>query len=217
MHLVLFGPPGAGKGTQASLLQEHLQIPHISTGDILRAAKRKKTPLGLEAARSIDDGNFVPDEVVVALVSERIDAKDCADGFMLDGFPRNVPQAAELERMFLSRQIHLTAAVSLEVDDALLLKRLTRRRVCSVCGHSYHLDFAKPKQAGLCDLDQAPLVRRADDNEAAIRQRLQTYHAQTAPLKDYYRQRKLLIEINAEQVPEQVFKAIIKALGQEQR
>lgn len=215
MHLVFFGPPGAGKGTQAKMLQERLQIPHVSTGDILRAAKRQKTALGLKAAESIDDGNFVSDAVAEALVAERIRLEDCKAGFILDGFPRNVAQASALERMLAELELTLDDAVSLEVEDKTLLNRLIRRRVCSQCGHSYHLDFAPPKQSGRCDFDGSALVQRADDNKEAIQQRLHTYHEQTEPLKSFYRQRSLLLEINAEQKPEQVYRSICQALDLE--
>lgn len=214
MRLIIFGPPGAGKGTQAKRLVETLGVPQISTGDILRAAKRDGSAMGLKAAEYTDGGNLVPDEIVIDIIEERINKKDCKTGFMLDGFPRTIPQAEALDRILANHGDALDHVISLEVDDKLLLQRLTRRRSCSSCGKIYHLDFSPPKIKGHCDDDGAVLLHRTDDQQAAISQRLQTFHKQTKPLKLYYQERHLLRKINGEQNPDDVFASIVAVLQQ---
>ncbi|MFH1811568.1 MAG: adenylate kinase [Pseudomonadota bacterium] len=213
MRIVLFGPPGAGKGTQAKKLVDSLQVPQISTGDILRAAKKEGTPMGKKAAEFMDAGKLVPDEVVIGIIDERTTKPDCSKGFMLDGFPRTIPQAEALGAMLGKRNQKIDHVVSLEVDDGALVQRLTRRRSCPTCGHIYHLDFSPPKTAGKCDHDGAELTHRADDQEGAIRERLSVFHSQTSPLKDFYKKAGLLREVPGEGKPDQVFGAVRKALG----
>jgi adenylate kinase len=192
MNLILLGAPGAGKGTQSKLLQEKLNIPQVSTGDMLRAARQAQTPLGLQAESYMNVGKLVPDEVVIGLIRERLSASDCRDGFILDGFPRTVAQAEALKKLLAGLGRKLDAAVSLEVPEQELIQRLTGRRTCSQCGTGYHLVFSPPKRDEVCDRCGGTLVQREDDREETIRQRLKVYEEQTAPLVAYYRKEGLL-------------------------
>lgn len=187
MNLILLGPPGVGKGTQAKLLIDRFGIPQISTGDILRAAVKELTPMGIKAKGFMDSGALVPDEVVIGIVEERLAQPDCQKGFILDGFPRTVPQADALGQVLAGMNKNIDHVVSLSVDKAELLKRLTGRRACSKCGAGYHLDFAPPAAAGTCDACGGELFQREDDKEETILNRLAVYEAQTAPLISYYR------------------------------
>lgn len=196
MHIILLGPPGAGKGTQAVLLAKQEGIPHISTGDILRAAKSAGTPLGKMAAQYMDRGDLVPDDVVIGLVKERLQQPDCRKGFIFDGFPRTVPQADALGRALAETGLPLTAVISIEVPDAVLVDRAVGRRSCPQCGEIYHLTSKPPKVAGICDHDGATLVQRADDAPEVVENRLRRYHEQTAPLISYYRAKGLLQTID---------------------
>jgi len=182
MKLILLGPPGAGKGTQAKLLAERLEIPQIATGDILRAAVKQGTPMGLKAKGFMDAGSLVPDEVVVGIVRERLQQVDCARGFILDGFPRTVAQAEALKEMLASLGKNLNAVISLEVDNEALVRRLTGRRTCQECGRGFHVDFDPPKTDGTCDACGGELYQRDDDREETIRRRLEVYTDQTQPL-----------------------------------
>lgn len=186
MNLILLGAPGAGKGTQSKLLQEKWNIPQISTGDMLRAAKQAKTPLGLQAEIFMNAGKLVPDEVVIGLIRERLAAPDTAKGFILDGFPRTVAQAEALGGLLKDLNRRLDAVVNLEVPEAELVERLTGRWTCSNCGTGFHLRFSPPKQEGTCDRCGGGLIQREDDQEATIRRRLKVYLEQTAPLVAYY-------------------------------
>lgn len=208
MRLVLFGPPGAGKGTQAQRLVSALAIPQISTGDILRAAIKAGTPLGKTAAGFMDQGRLVPDDVVIGIIEQRTLQADCTPGFMLDGFPRTIPQAEALDAMLAKRQQRVDHVLSLEVDDAVLVKRLSRRRTCPSCGTIYHLDFSPPRAASTCDKDGSALTHRSDDQESAIQERLRVFHQQTSPLKAYYRQRGLLRPVDGSGAPDTVFQSI---------
>ncbi|MCC6272505.1 MAG: adenylate kinase [Deltaproteobacteria bacterium] len=192
MNLILLGAPGAGKGTQSKLLQEKWKIPQISTGDMLRAAKQAKTPLGLQAETFMNAGKLVPDEVVIGLIRERLAAPDTARGFILDGFPRTVAQAEALGGLLKDLNRRLDAVVNLEVPEAELVERLTGRRTCSNCGTGFHLVFSPPRQAGFCDRCGGSLIQREDDQEATIRRRLKVYLEQTAPLVAYYERAGLL-------------------------
>jgi adenylate kinase len=192
MNLVLLGPPGAGKGTQAKLLIKKFGIPQVSTGDILRAAVKEQTPMGLKAKAFMDDGALVPDEVVVGIVSERLIKPDCKEGFILDGFPRTVGQADALKVMLAGLGKEIEHVVSITVDKEELLRRVTGRRTCKGCGKGYHIEFEAPQLQGRCDECGGDLVQRDDDREETMRKRLDVYEQQTEPLIDYYRSAKLL-------------------------
>ncbi|MDX9708860.1 MAG: adenylate kinase [Trichloromonas sp.] len=196
MKLILLGPPGAGKGTQAKMLMDRYGIPQISTGDILRGAVKAGTPMGLKAKSYMDAGGLVPDEVVVGIVRERLQERDCQAGFILDGFPRTVPQADALAEALAALGRPLDAVISLSVDVEALVERLTGRRTCRDCGQGYHVTFAAPKTAGVCDACGGELLQRDDDREETIRRRLDVYGDQTSPLIDYYRNAGLLTEVD---------------------
>lgn len=196
MKLVLLGPPGAGKGTQAAMLVEKFGIPQISTGDMLRAAVKEQSPMGIKAKHYMDSGALVPDEVVVGIVQERLQQDDCQAGFILDGFPRTVAQADALKASLAELGKNLDAVVSLDVDTEALVERLTGRRSCGSCGKGFHLKFDPPGADGKCSACGGELVHRDDDKEATIRNRMDVYHQQTAPLEDYYRNEGLLKSID---------------------
>jgi adenylate kinase len=208
MRLILLGPPGAGKGTQAELIKEHFQIPHISTGDMLRAARKERTPLGQKAEKYMEAGQLVPDEVVVGIVAERLAQPDCSQGFLLDGFPRTVEQAKALE----AANTEIDAVLSIEVPRALLVERLSGRWICRSCGKAWHTVFNPPPQSQFCDCG-GELYQRSDDNRETVQERLDVYLEQTSPLKDWYGQRNLLIPIDGDQAIEEVFAVILNALG----
>lgn len=199
MKLVLLGPPGAGKGTQAAMLVEKLGIPQISTGDMLRAAVKAQTSMGLKAKECMDSGALVSDEIVVGIVRDRLQEEDCNAGFILDGFPRTVPQADALKVVLAELGKDLDSVVSLEVDTDALVERLTGRRTCGACGKGFHLKFDPPGADGLCSVCGGELVHRDDDKEETIRNRMDVYHRQTAPLEDYYRNEELLQAIDGMQ------------------
>jgi adenylate kinase len=193
LNLILLGPPGAGKGTQAERLREDFAMPHISTGDILRAQVADGTELGLAAKRYMDAGELVPDEVIVGMITQRVDDGDARDGFLLDGFPRNEHQADELRDALAAMDRHLTAALLIEVPDEEVVRRLAGRRTCvKNPSHIYHVDFDPPKHEDVCDQDGARLIQRDDDREETIRRRLEVYHSQTEPLVAYYDRAELL-------------------------
>jgi adenylate kinase len=196
MKLILLGPPGAGKGTQAKMLTEEFSIPQISTGDILRAAVKEGTPMGQRAKAFMDSGALVPDAVVVGIVQERLQKADCAAGFVLDGFPRTVPQADALRETLSQLGKDLDAVVSLEVDTEALVERLTGRRTCKGCGRGYHVHFDPPAQSDRCDSCGGELFQRDDDREETIRHRLSVYREQTSPLIDYYQEQALILRVD---------------------
>lgn len=195
VNLILLGPPGAGKGTQAQFIIKELQIPQVSTGDMLRSAVKEQTPLGIKAKIFMDQGHLVPDEIVIGIVAERITQKDCEKGFILDGFPRTAAQAESLKEMLSRLGRSIDHVISIEVDRNDLLVRLTGRRTCRGCGKGYHVTFAPPRQVGLCDDCGGMLIQRDDDREETIRKRLDVYDQQTAPLIDYYGRESLLRQI----------------------
>jgi len=192
LNLILLGPPGAGKGTQAAKLTNDFAIPHISTGDMLRAAVGNQTPLGVEAKRYMDSGELVPDSVIIGVVLERIAQDDARDGFLLDGFPRTVAQADALGHDIEKLDRRLTAALLIDVPDEIVVKRISGRRMNPKTGRIYHVDFDPPKQGGICDEDGTQLIQRDDDREETVRKRLVVYHEQTEPLIHYYDEQGLL-------------------------
>ena len=212
MKLILLGPPGAGKGTQAKMLTEKFLIPQISTGDILRAAVKDGTPMGRKAREYMDAGGLVPDEVVVGIVRDRLQESDCGNGFILDGFPRTVAQADALHASLQNMGKKLDRVISLEVDTEALVERLTGRRACKVCGRGYHLKFDPPAETGICDTCGGELFQRDDDQEETIRKRLQVYTDQTAPLISYYRAAGVLMELDGMQPIPQVQEKMLTLL-----
>ncbi len=211
VNIILMGLPGAGKGTQAERIVEEFNIPHISTGDMFRAAVKNETPLGLEAKSYMDKGLLVPDEVVIGIVRERLSMEDCAKGFLLDGFPRTVPQAEALTATVKELGREINHVININVRREQLIERLTGRWICPVCGASYHTMFNPPKEAGVCDKDGGKLYQREDDKPEVVAQRLDVNIAQTQPLIDYYSAQELLRDINGEQDIQVVF-AEIKSL-----
>ncbi len=213
MRVIFLGPPGAGKGTQARALAEAEGVPQIATGDMLRDAAQRGTRLGLLAQSYMERGALVPDDVVVGLVAERLDAMDARKGFVLDGFPRTVTQAEALERLLKDRDLAVERVIFFEVSEQELLRRLTGRRVCRQCHATYHVVFSAPAQAGSCDRCGGELYQREDDGEAAVRRRLEVYAAQTTPLLDYYRSRGLLAAVPGEGSLQEIGGAIRRAVA----
>ncbi len=212
-RVVLLGPPGAGKGTQAKLLQERYAACQISTGDILRKAVAERTPLGIQAAEYMDRGALVPDEVIVGLVAERLKEKDCESGFILDGFPRTIPQAESLDGILREMNLDLNRALSMRVPRSVIIERLAGRRSCKNCGALAHVVFRPPKREGVCDRCGGELIQRQDDKEDTIAYRLEVYDRQTAPLIDYYRRRNLLREIDGVGTVDEIRARLEQVLG----
>lgn len=208
MKLILLGAPGAGKGTQAEIISEKLHIPTISTGNILREAIKNGTETGLKAKSFMDAGKLVPDDVIIGIVSERVVQPDCANGFILDGVPRTLPQAEALE----AAGIHFDRVVSIEIEDAVIEARMTGRRVCGSCGASFHLTAHPPKVEGVCDVCGEKLVIRKDDNPETVKDRLVVYHQQTEPLIAYYREKGLLKTVNGLTGVDRVAEDFLKTL-----
>lgn len=212
MQIVLFGPPGAGKGTQAKFLSEEFNIPHISTGDILRENVKKGTALGMKAKSYMDKGELVPDQLLNDLVRSRLEEPDTKRGFLLDGYPRTIPQAKALDEILDDLNRKLTAVVNIDVGTSALVKRLSGRRICRQCGASYHVTFNPPKVKDICDMCAGELYQRADDTEDAIRNRLAVYKKQTQPVLDYYKKKGVLIDIDGDREIEEVKADVIRAL-----
>lgn len=212
MRLIIFGPQGAGKGTQSATIAEKYGIPAVSTGEIFRWAIKGRTALGLKVLEYVDEGHLVPDELTIGVIEERLSAADCADGFLLDGFPRNLHQADALDEILSRQNAELDAALVIEVPDDVSLHRLLGRRVCSSCGRNYHIDNP-PKVNWTCDACGGEVVERTDDHEEdTIRERLTTYHEQTEPLKAHYEARGLLRKVDGVGLPEDVFARIVSVL-----
>jgi adenylate kinase len=213
MKIIILGPPGSGKGTQAKMIAERLEIPQISTGDMLRAAVKEGSPMGLKAKAMMDEGALVADEVVVGIVRERLQKKDCGRGFILDGFPRTVPQANALKVTLEELDKGLDVVLSLEVDNDAVVERVAGRRTCRGCGKMYHLRFDPPVAAGQCDKCGGELFQRDDDREETIRKRLEVYAQQTAPLIEYYQSEGVLCTIDGMQSIQAVQEQVTAVLG----
>ena len=210
MKLILLGAPGAGKGTQAEVISEKYNIPTISTGNIIRAAVKNGTEMGLKAKAYIDSGRLVPDDVVIGIIKERLSENDCENGFILDGFPRTIPQAEALDDM----NITIDAVLSLEVADREIVQRMSGRRVCEKCGASYHLKYKKPNKEGVCDVCGGVLVIRKDDEPDTVIDRLDIFHKQTEPLKNYYKNQNKLILVDGQQEVADTTKLVLAALSE---
>lgn len=213
MKLIMLGAPGAGKGTQAKKIAAKYQIPHISTGDIFRANIKAGTELGMKAKSYMDQGQLVPDEVTIGMLLDRISQDDCQNGYVLDGFPRTIPQAESLTAALKERGEKMDYAVNVDVPDANIVERMSGRRACLGCGATYHIVYNAPKTEGICDACGEKLVLRDDDKPETVQKRLSVYHEQTQPLIDYYKQEGILAEVDGTQDMEKVFRDIVKILG----
>lgn len=196
MRLILLGPPGAGKGTQAKRVIEEFDIPHISTGDIFRKNIKEKTELGQKVEGLLAEGKLVPDELTIEIVWDRLDQEDCKNGFLLDGFPRTIPQAEALDEGLAKRGLKLDRVLNIDVEKDSLVKRLSGRRVCPNCGASYHIDNNPPKVEGICDVCQTPVIQREDDKEQTVLDRIKVYDSQTKPLVDFYNKQDLVFTVD---------------------
>ena len=213
MNIVFLGPPGAGKGTQAKRIAEKYGIPQISTGDMFREHLSKGTELGQKAKEYMDKGQLVPDEIVLGMVEERLKQPDCEKGFILDGFPRTVPQAEALDKLLEKMGKKIDYAICIDVPDDELVKRLTGRRTCKKCGMMYHVMFKPPKEEGKCDVCGGELYQRADDNEETVRNRLKVYHEQTEPIIAYYEKKGVLHRVDGMGSIDEIFDRIVQILG----
>ena len=209
MKLILLGAPGAGKGTQADILCKELDIPTISTGNILRAAIKNGTPTGMKAKAYMDEGKLVPDDVIIGIITERVAEEDCKNGYILDGVPRTIAQAESLEKA----GIVFDDVISIEISDEVIMERMSGRRVCEHCGASYHLVAVPPKQEGICDKCGGKLIQRHDDEPETVKHRLEVYHQETEPLKEFYAKRGLLKSVENQPTVAETSEAILRALG----
>lgn len=210
MRIILLGAPGAGKGTQAEIISETYKIPTVSTGNIIRAALENGTEMGLKAKAYTEKGELVPDEVVIGIIKERLAENDCKNGFILDGFPRTIPQAEALENM----NIAIDAALSIEVEDSKIVKRMSGRRVCEKCGASYHTEYKKPAQEGVCNSCGGKLIIRKDDEPETVLNRLKVFHEQTEPLKDFYKAKGKLLLVEGQEDVKDTTALVLKTLSE---
>ena len=211
-YIVLLGPPASGKGTQAARLCAELKLPHVASGDLFRENYKNETELGSRAKHYIDRGNLVPDDLTIAMVMDRLSRPDCAEGVILDGFPRTIAQAKALDKALSDQGQKISAVPNIIVPDEVLIERVSGRRICRMCGESYHVKFNPPKEPGLCDQDGGELYQRKDDHPETVRKRLEVYWEQTSPLIGYYRRQGTLIEINGNQTIDSVAEDINSAL-----
>ena len=213
MKIIMLGAPGAGKGTQAKKIAEKYQIPHISTGDIFRANIKGGTELGMKAKTFMDQGMLVPDEITIGMLMDRIGQEDCINGYVLDGFPRTIPQAESLTKALAERGEKVDYAINVDVPDENIINRMSGRRACLGCGATYHITFNPPVKEGICDTCGQELVLRDDDKPETVKKRLDVYHQQTQPLIDYYKNAEVLAEVDGTQPMDAVFQGIVEILG----
>lgn len=213
MRLILLGPPGAGKGTQAANIVDKYHVPHISTGDIFRKNIKEGTALGREAKAFMDRGELVPDTLVIEIVADRLREEDCIAGFLLDGFPRTVAQAEALDKVLEEMNCSLDHVVNIQVDPNLLVARAVGRRICRDCGATYHIEFNPSKESGVCDKCSGELYQRSDDNEETVTNRVRVYVEETSPLVNYYTEKAIILNLNGEKAIDEVFQDICDALG----
>lgn len=214
MRLVLLGPPGVGKGTQASAIVGKYNIPHISTGDIFRANIKEGTELGKEAKSYMDKGLLVPDELVVSIVKDRLTEEDCSEGFLLDGFPRTLEQADALDKELSKMGIKLNKVVNIDAEKEVLIERAIGRRICKSCGATYHISFNPPKLENVCDIDGGELFQRDDDTEETVATRIEVYNKQTQPLIDYYQRKGIILNVDGTRPINDIFQEIVSALSE---
>ena len=214
MKIIMLGAPGAGKGTQAKKIAEKYQIPHISTGDIFRANIKGGTELGMKAKTFMDQGMLVPDEITIGMLMDRIGQEDCINGYVLDGFPRTIPQAESLTKALAERGEKVDYAINVDVPDENIINRMSGRRACLGCGATYHIKFNPPVKEGVCDTCGQELVLRDDDKPETVKKRLDVYHQQTQPLIDYYKKAEVLAEVDGTQPMDAVFQGIVEILGE---
>lgn len=212
MRLVLLGPPGVGKGTQAAAIVKRYNIPHISTGDIFRANIKEGTELGKKAKEYMDKGLLVPDEIVVSIVKDRLSKDDCKNGFLLDGFPRTIEQVEALDEELKNMGIKLDKVVNIYADKEILIERATGRRICKKCGATYHIKFNPPKVENICDIDGGELFQRDDDNEKTVATRIEVYQKQTEPLIEYYTKKGIILNVDGTKPIDEVFETVVKGL-----
>ena len=214
MKIIMLGAPGAGKGTQAKKIAEKYQIPHISTGDIFRANIKGGTELGMKAKTFMDQGMLVPDEITIGMLMDRIGQEDCINGYVLDGFPRTIPQAESLTKALAERGEKVDYAINVDVPDENIINRMSGRRACLGCGATYHITFNPPVKEGICDTCGQELVLRDDDKPETVKKRLDVYHQQTQPMIDYYKNAEVLAEVDGTQPMDAVFQGIVEILGE---